>query len=172
MSVSWYVLEWPTRLLHSKKGRVVCGDKRQRMDKKASPPQEYTNRKGIWNWLPIDKESSTHLDQGNEDHEQRGRTTRIVVCVVLPVPLLRKHLHGNHVNHSAAIKRKEREMVMTGVPKEEQVATYLSKNGGCWNRMWKSFSDVISRSRWWTAHLKLRDRLPLICNERERGTMG
>lgn len=49
--------------------------------------------------------SSTHLDQGNEDHEQRGRTTRIVVCVVLPVPLLRKHLHGNHVNHSAAIKR-------------------------------------------------------------------
>lgn len=55
------------------------------------------------------KESSTHLDQGNEDHEQRGRTTRIVVCVVLPVPLLRKHLHGNHVNHSAAIKRKERD---------------------------------------------------------------
>lgn len=43
-----------------------------------------------------------------------------------------------------------------------------------WNRgwysyiIWKSFSEQTSRSRWWTAHLKLRDRLPLIWNWKKK----
>lgn len=43
------------------------------------------------------------------------------------------------------------------------IVTYLWNNGWYSNTKWKSFSEHTSRSRWWTAHLKLRDRLPLIC---------
>lgn len=41
--------------------------------------------------------------------------------------------------------------------------SYLWNSGWYSYIMWKSFSEQTSRSRWWTAHLKLRDRLPLIC---------
>lgn len=41
---------------------------------------------------------------------------------------------------------------------------YLRNNGGSFTIIWKSFSLLTSRSRWWTAHLKLRLRFPLIWN--------
>lgn len=46
--------------------------------------------------------------------------------------------------------------------------THLWNNGWYSNIIWKSFSEQTSRSRWWTAHLKLRERLPLIWNENQR----
>ena len=50
--------------------------------------------------------------------------------------------------------------------KNDVVSTwsYLRKRGGSCTSRWKSFSEQTSRSRWWTAHLKLLVRLPLICN--------
>lgn len=47
---------------------------------------------------------------------------------------------------------------------------YLRNSGGSWRRMWKSFSLLISRSRWCTAHLKLRLLLPLIYNTKQQQT--
>lgn len=113
--------------------------------------------------------SSTHLDQGNEDHEQRGRTTRIVVCVVLPVPLLRKHLHGNHVNHSAAIKR-ERWLWLVRQKRKKLPLTFRRTAAvgiECGNRspMW-SLGLAGGRHTWSCA---------TACHSsvtRERGTMG
>lgn len=42
---------------------------------------------------------------------------------------------------------------------------YLVNGAGGGFKMWKSFSLETSRSRWCTAHLKLRLRFPLICKK-------
>lgn len=44
-------------------------------------------------------QNNTHLDEGDKNDEERRRAAAVMVCIILPVPFLRKELVCDYTHH-------------------------------------------------------------------------